>query len=162
MFHLSSHVPLRARWTVSLLCVRLCGTWMLSGLVRATVGAATFTLASVWPPEAWGGYTGAVRGADVYSCQPTRSLQSAQPEVEVMMLTPPPPPLTHPLSLCCCWWWCWWWWCLPYVFPSVELNIDPVALAQCFRAALICLALVKQKPLLKLNKLWVFFSLQAK
>lgn len=33
---------------------------MLDGLVQATVGAATFTLASVCAPEAGGGYTGEV------------------------------------------------------------------------------------------------------
>lgn len=31
-----------------------------------------------------------LRGADVYSCQPTRSLQNTQPEVEVKMQNPPP------------------------------------------------------------------------
>lgn len=31
-----------------------------------------------------------MRGADVYSCEPTSTRQSAEPEVEVMMFTPPP------------------------------------------------------------------------
>ena len=44
MFHLYPHFPRRAQCAVSLLSVELRGTWMLNGLARARVGAATFTL----------------------------------------------------------------------------------------------------------------------
>lgn len=71
-----------------LLCVGLCG--MLSGLVRATVGAATFTLVRLpGGLRVGGGGGGGEGGADVRCCQPTRSLQScSRAEVEVMMLPP--------------------------------------------------------------------------
>lgn len=67
----------------------VCG--MLSGFVRATVGAATFTLVRLpggLRVVGGGGWVGA-GGADVCCCQPTRSLQScSRAEVEVMMLPP--------------------------------------------------------------------------
>lgn len=95
----------RVFWLLSPRCsaLRVCG--MLSGLVGATVGAATFTLVRLpgGLRVVGGGGQGGGGGADVFCCQPTRSPQScSRAEVEVMMLHPhhpTPPSFTLPATI---------------------------------------------------------------
>lgn len=125
---------------VSLLCVGLCGM-LRAGWSGQQLELLLLHLCDCQGIEGWwrGGYTGAARGADVYCCQPTRSLQSTRAEVEVMMLPPsPPPPYDVAVDDS-----------LPSVLFSISVGQQHSLSLVSFRAASICVVFTQEPPLAK-------------